>query len=504
MKKYRLELILFLSGAVVMILELVGSRIVAPFLGTSIYVWTSLIGIILGSLSLGYWWGGRMADRHPHGKPFSRLLLAASLLIGMVYLVRQPVLSGIQESFTDIRLATVAAASILFAPASILLGAVTPYAVRLKINHVGSAGKVAGRLYAVSTVGSIVGTFSAGFFLIAFFGSGDILLFLSGTLLFAYFLAADPRGRLLPLVLAGLFLIAAGLFARTPNRYSDPVSIDMDTRYNRIIIEERRETETGSHIRYLRIDQKWAQSAVNVNDPHDLVFDYNKFYRLAEHFVPERSRALLIGGGAGTFARDYLRRNPGSLMDVVEIDPDFTQLAARYFFLSEDPRLSIYHEDGRTFLRRVEKAYDVIFVDVFKASASPPFHLMTREAALSMASRLKKGGALLTNVFSAVEGNNGRFLRAAVATLKSVFPTVLVFPVQSPHADQAVQNVILVALNSQKAPSLTTTDGEMQRYLTHRRIPPVTSDMPILTDDQAPVEYLALGAIRTFASRMAD
>jgi len=156
------------------------------------------------------------------------------------------------------------------------------------------------------------------------------------------------------------------------------------------------------------------------------------------------------------------------------------------------------------FLNRTKQKYDVIFVDVFKSSVSPPFHLMTREAALSMASLLRPDGALLANIFSAIEGKNGRFLRAAVATLKSVFPSVLVFPVQDHHESRAVQNVILVALKTRKARSFTSSSREIQQYLSHRWLPPVTPDMPVLTDGNAPVEHLLLDAVQAFASRTAN
>ena len=496
MRKYRLETILFISGAVVMILELSGSRIVAPFLGTSIYVWTSLIGIILGSLSLGYWLGGQLADRKPDYGAFTLLLLGAALLIGLISFTQTAVLAGIQQHIADIRIGAVLAATILFAPASILLGTITPFAVRLKIRNVSGSGAMVGRLYAISTVGSIVGTFLAGFYLIAYFGSGKILMVLSLALFFCAMLAYDnrmsPGEKIIGACLVACLLPVYGFSA--PNRGG--VVHDLDTRYNRVIIEDRLLAKTGKTVRYLRVDRDWGQSAVVVGEPDELYFEYNRFYRLVDHFAPANRQVLLIGGGAYTYPRDYLRRNPLATIDVVEIDPAFTELAKRYFYLTDDPRMTIYHEDGRTFLNRSHRQYDAVFVDIFKSAASPPFQLTTVEAMRSMAQRLRPGGVLLTNIYASILGSKGRFLRAAYQTLQAVFPRVLVFPVQFPENGHAVQNILLVALTQKSTPALSSANPELHRYLAHRYPYPIPDDMPVLRDRFAPVEHYLVDVIK--------
>ena len=169
MQKYILEIIVFICGAAVMILELVGSRIMAPYLGTSIVVWTSLIGIILGFLSLGYWWGGKVADQNPSYKMFSFVIFVGAIFVGLIVFIQSMVLNFIQNGITNIYLGTIIATLTLFAVPSALLGMVSPYAVRLKIKDVTTSGRTVGNLYAISTIGSIVGTFAAGFLLIPFF-----------------------------------------------------------------------------------------------------------------------------------------------------------------------------------------------------------------------------------------------------------------------------------------------------------------------------------------------
>ena len=170
MKKYSLEIIVFVSGAVVMVYELVGSRIFAPYLGTSLVVWTSLIGVILGSLSLGYWWGGRLADKKPQAQILAFVLLGAAFFVGSTVFFQASVLFYLQEVFTDLRFSSILGAVVLFAPASVLFGMVSPYTVKLKLEKLSLSGATVGQLYAISTIGSIVGTFAGGFFLVPFLG----------------------------------------------------------------------------------------------------------------------------------------------------------------------------------------------------------------------------------------------------------------------------------------------------------------------------------------------
>src|SRR3989338_163916 len=170
MKQYKLELIVFLSGAVIMILELTGSRVLAPYLGNSTFVWTSLIGVILGRLSIGYWLGGKVADQKASYENFSLILMIAGVLIGLTTIGKEIILQFIQNSTQSIRIGSLIASIIIFAPASIFLGMVSPYAIRLKIKSIEKSGRTVGNLYALSTIGSIVGTFLAGFWLIAYFG----------------------------------------------------------------------------------------------------------------------------------------------------------------------------------------------------------------------------------------------------------------------------------------------------------------------------------------------
>src|SRR5829696_3558391 len=169
-RRYILELTVFVCGAVVMVYEIIGSRIVSPFIGTSTYVWTSLIGVILASLSVGYWIGGRIADKRPDVKILALVIFFAGGLVSLTILIKDMILAAVASAPTGLGIKSVVAAALLFGPASVALGFVSPYAIRLKMHSVSDSGGTVGRLYALSTIGSIAGTFAAGFLLIPFVG----------------------------------------------------------------------------------------------------------------------------------------------------------------------------------------------------------------------------------------------------------------------------------------------------------------------------------------------
>lgn len=488
MKNYTLELIAFLSGAAVMVLELTGSRVLAPYVGVSLYVWTSLIGIILGSLSMGYYLGGKAADRSPSRNALSFILLFAALAVGLTAWIKEPLLTLVRDAMDDIRIASATSTIILFAVPSVLLGMVTPYLVRLKMLSVQTSGETAGNLYALSTMGSIAGTFAAGFFLIPALGNTMILYSVAGTLAFLSLLALAGGTRAPQLLL--LLILAAGVLSARLDQIENLRAgiVDQDTRYNRALIVPGTDAATLRPVLRLYTDGDGVQSAMFLDDPDELVFGYTKFYRLAGHFVPELKRALAIGGGAYSYPRDYLKRFPETAMDVVELDPALTALAREYFHLTDDPRLRIFHEDGRSFLNRTSERYDVIFMDAFK-SYSPPFELTTQEAVRTIYERLNERGAVLVNIISAIEGPKGRFLRAEYLTYTSVFPQVHLFPVSVPDDGNAAQNILLVALKTDETPPMENPDEELNGYLTQRWRKTIPEDVPLLTDDHAPVEY---------------
>ncbi len=493
-----LEVIVFVCGAVVMILEMVGSRVLAPYLGTSIVVWTSLIGIILGSLSLGYWWGGRLADVQPNRRMLSKIILMSAAFVAFIAILKTAVLSFLQQQDLNIHLGSSTATLFLFAPPSVLLGMVSPYAVRLKMTEVAESGKTVGNLYAISTVGSIFGTFLAGFFLIAHFGSTNILIVLALVLAVTSFLASrDYRAAQ---TVSTVVFIALLWGADAYDRYLAARDFhDIDTDYNRILIYRETERDSGRETRVMVTNPHGKQSAMYLDDPVELASRYTRFYRLMEHFMPGFENVLMLGGGGYSFPKYALVHYPRMKMDVVEIDPRVTELARTHFGLWSDPRLTVHHEDARTFLNKLGAAgnravkYDMILGDTFNAHYSIPFHVSTVETVRLLHDNLADDGIVLANILASIEGDMGRFLRAEYATFKAVFPHVHIFPVTRPDDPARLQNVMLLALKSDAQPSFTSNDPEMGELLGRLWKKPIPRDVPVLTDDFAPVDRYAMG-----------
>lgn len=488
LNKYYLEIAVFLCGAVVMIFELVGSRVLAPYVGASTFVWTNLIGVILGSLSLGYWWGGKIADRQATRQRFSLIIFLAALAIILMILVKDVLLKSLSNWGLNIELVAFLSALILFSPASIILGFISPYAVKLKINNLNTSGATVGNLYALSTIGSIFGTFLAGYYLIPRFGTTRLLIFIAAVLIFLAISVSIKR--LFKTKVAALFFLGILLVLQMMVKESQAARsfIDVDTEYSRVFIYPGIDYKTKKPILNLKTDPLGTQSGMFLENDTELAFSYAKYYHLAEYFKADFKKTLIIGGAGYVFPRHFLKRYTNATIDVVEIDPQLTTLAKKYFRLVDDPRLKIYHADGRVFLNKNQTKYDVIFGDAFQGILTVPYQLTTQEAIAKMYNSLNEDGVVLVNIVSSIEGPKGEFLRAEYATYKNIFPQVYLFPVQDMSGSRR-QNIILVALKSSQTPDFKSNDSEISQFLSHLWIKTVVEDKPILTDNLAPVDY---------------
>jgi len=484
---------IFLCGAALMIIELTGSRILAPFLGTSLIVWTSLIGIILASLSLGAWWGGTLADRHPRPQLLARIILASAWATAGIGLSKTWILEFLLGTGNLHTLAIIATV-VLFAPAAILLGMVPPFAVRLCLEDHAHTGRTAGALYAISTIGSIVGTFLAGFVLIAWLGSTAILFITAAALVLASWLT-DSGAR----ALKGLSLAVFGL-AILFCRHHDTLMaqrgfLDRDTPYNRVLVYTSKEEGTDRPTREMVTGPQGRQSAMYLDDPTELALPYTRFYRLAEYYQPKMQRMLVLGGGGFSFPKYALAHYPQLQIDVVELDPGIIALARSHFGLTANPRLRIIEADARTFLHKTENRYDVILCDVFTSHYSIPFHLVTVEAIARMRAALSPDGVILVNLLASPEGGSSLFYKALHATFQTAFPVIQTYAVFDPVDPHLWQNIILAA--SASAPPGPPEDATIARMLTHALPAPVEIPAPF-TDEFAPVDrYLAEFSPRT-------
>jgi spermidine synthase len=436
------------------------------------------------------------------------------------------------------RLNPLLASVILFGPVSVVMACVTPIAVRLRARSLSRVGRTAGRLFSVSTAGSIAGTLATAFFLIPEFGV-DQLIGIGAAALFAAVLVvalAERRAAaaaLAALATAGAIVAAVSLAPETGGTLSDAaaqnwsplyrlrgsetvldardpraaiaqddlqVVLSKDTQYHRLSVVEDSDT------RYLRFDNS-LQSAMYVDDPLRTRFAYTDLFHLSKAYNPDAQEILFIGLGAGSSEKRMLQDFPDVSLHAVEIDPVVAEVAYDYFALPrDDPRLEVSVGDGRRFLADEDRRWDAIVIDAFFADAIP-FHLVTREFLQLAQTRLNPGGVIVTNAIGAIAGPGSRLFRSIYRTYRTVFPTVLVHPaiLAGDQGDETFRNLILVA-TEQAAPqrvflaerwgeimAAAPTAPDLRQAILDRHdalIP--TDDVPVLTDDYAPTDALLL------------
>ncbi|MDR2055895.1 MAG: fused MFS/spermidine synthase [Desulfovibrio sp.] len=493
------EFVAFAAGAVIMVLEMVGARIMAPHVGTSVIVWTSLIGVMLAFLALGAMLGGRMADKKLSSGVLSMILLGAGAGTGIIPVAHRLFGARMMEACPNVYAGAVAGAVIYFALPATLFGMVTPYIVRLRLKDITSSGGTVGRLYALSTAGSIVGTFLGGFVLISFFSCTQILLAVAAAGAFLSLLAR--RGKNPPaLCLAVLALAGAlGNASYTDWQIRQGALPTVETPYNHIRIYEGLATDVR-RVRIIQTDPGKIQSAMYLDDPEALYCEYTRYIALAGPLSPAFRRVLVLGGGGYSIPRWLLAKGnaPEEIeVDVVELDPGMTRVTREYFSLPDSPRLRIHHEDARRFLNRNTAVWDVIFVDVFNSWYSVPFQMGTREAALALRRATAPQGAVMMNVISAFNGERGALFQAIHANLQEAFAEVHVFAVDPQSRPDEVQNLLLLAL-PEKRPDLAALFAgscgalpEAARRLLRTRITRPAAIAASLSDDFAPVEKYA-------------
>ena len=484
----------FLSGAILMALEIVGSRVLAPDFGGSIFVWGSLIGVFLAALSVGYALGGGIADRRPRAWLLGLFLLLAGAFILLLPRYGTEVCARIAERDFGDRASPLLAAFALFFVPGVLMGVTSPFVIRLTARSVERIGRTAGLVYAVSTIGSIAGTLGSAFYLLTLWGTKMVLYRLGAALIVTALIAAlAPAGRRRRegalLALLALVVALAG-----PAGAEERTLLERDSPYHRLFV-----TEEGSY-RYLRADNVW-HTRMDLKDPHGRGLPYTDYVDLAFLLNPKIRDVLVIGLGGGTVPKRFVRDYPGVHVDVAEIDPDVIKIAARYFDVHPGPRLSIQESDGRIFLRRSKARYDLIFLDAYYAD-TVPFFLTTREFFQIVRAHLRPGGVFANNVLGQASGPRSKFVRSVYRTMRETFPQV--YPFKVAESDASFANFEIFAVNSDQVVGIATIReraAEMQgaaikdAQLTARvrnyvsgSIP--TKDVPTLTDDYAPVDAL--------------
>jgi spermidine synthase len=503
MVRLLLDVIVFVSGAVLMSLEIVGSRVLAPYFGTSIFVWGSLISVVLAALSAGYYWGGRLSENNPSFARLLLLLIVPGALIFILPFFYAAVNLWIAENDFGPRLNPLIAGAIFFLLPGVFLGAISPYAIRLGATALSTVGSTAGTLYALSTCGSIFGTLFTAFYLIPVLGVGNIIHALGITLIVLaavmWPLTRQRKARRAASAKAAAVLILAeiALVVPPPAWSFYKTLLEKDSFYHHIRVQQDDEA------RYLYFDQT-LQSAMNLNDPAALRLVYSRYVSLGFTFRPDAKKALVVGLGGGSVPKKWQKEFPSLDIDVAEIDPEVVAIAKKYFSLEEGKNLKTYAQDGRLFLTRSAQRYDVILLDAYFKD-SIPFHLTTKEFFALASQKLASNGVVVMNIIGAVTGPSGKITRSVAKTLRGSFPQIYIFAARRPENAtlDTIQNVIIVATKSAERVDIreiVKRAGSLNAGLFPKSLNDISiafvdgkvadDDVPVLTDDYAPTDKL--------------
>jgi len=436
----------FTCGFCVMGLELLGFRLFGPTFGYSSYVWGSLIGIILAALSVGYIFGGRLADKKPQSAVLFKLIVGAGCYLFVMLLVYRKVLDVSFMKFGTIWGALVATI-IIFGVPMVLLSTVSPFIIRL-LTVQQKAGEIAGGIYGLSTIGSILGTFVTSFVLIGVLGSHLTLLLFSSIVLLvgiAGLVSRSPKWAASVL----LALIAPFSFPRAEKN----VILRKESFYNDIRVLEKEDGKKALSV------NRWTSYSVSVGEKDNYLTETSYYdYFNAAALLTEPREILVLGMGAGTSVKQYLHFFPEAHVDAVEIDPEIIRIAKdeEYFGVKEGPRLKIFSQDARPYLRKSNKKYDVIEVDMFQGGPYVPFYVTTKEFFQAVSDHLLPGGVVVMNVLSL--GDDQTLLCSIEKTLKVVFPTVFAIRVG------VSSNYLLTALKKK-----VSVPGGVRTILTAKR-----------------------------------
>lgn len=522
-----LPVAVFITGASVLIVEVLAVRVLSPYYGNTIFTVSSVISVILLALSVGYYAGGALADRHPSLGWFFGIILLSGLALLAFQVLGTVVLPPLSAALS-IATGPLVSAAVLFLLPALLLGTLSPYAVKLQTVYVPEqgVGSAAGTIFFWSTLGSILGSLLAGFVLIPHFGI-DRILVATGAVLFVlggmpFFVLGLKRTRRYLALIACLLIVVTALWAadRRPGPFGasrptpfgpggEPI-YTKDGVYQRVTIYDG--TYVGRPARLLLLDRSESGAMfLDSDDPTELVYDYTKYYSLYKIFTPRVEHALVLGGGAYSIPKALLHELPAATVDVAEIEPSLFDLAKRYFQAADSLRLHNYVQDGRRFLHDADKKYDLIFGDVYYSYFSVPLQFTTREFFALVRDRLKTEGVFIANMIGDLSRRQPSLIMAEIKTFQAVFPNSYVFAVESPEKTDVLQNITLVGYNSDKTIDLnsapiTTHRDPLIRFLrfkvldVRRRFE--LSPYPVLTDNFSPVEYLTAQVLqRSFRER---
>jgi spermidine synthase len=495
--------VVFIASFCTLVIELVAGRMMAPYVGVSLYTWTSIIGVVLAGISAGAYLGGRLADRYPRTRTLGWLLVLSGM--GAFSIGPLTTLLGPAQWHVSLMVRILLITALIFFIPSCLLGMISPVVVKLALSNLNTSGNVVGKIYAFSTLGSILGTFATGFFLIQWMGTRHILFAMAVILVVSGFVFGDLFRRKEAFAVLVVLLIPFGWILRG-HAFRYPVDKDTyffkESNYYTIKLTKS-PSQRGDHVLEALVLDHLIHSYTSVPDPLHLEYEYLRIYEeLVKWQTVHRPsfKSLFIGGGGYTLPRFLEAAYPQAEIDVVEIDPEVTRVAERFLGLSQESVIRSYNEDGRWFVMnaREQGTYDFVFGDAFN-DLSIPFHLTTREFGVHVKKLLKPDGLLMTNVIDSLQ--NGRFLPSYVRTLEEVFGKdhVHLITENTEAADAGIGTYIVVAsqkiLDMDEFVKAVTVSGKGSPF--SRVFPPhllreylKTPYAMVLTDDHVPVDNL--------------
>jgi len=490
-----LPLLVFVVGMGSLGAEIAAVRLLSPYFGASTIVWANTIGVVLVALSLGYWLGGRLADRNPTMRGLCGIALTAAALLALVPFVADPLLDVAVDALDSVSAGAFLGSLIgvlgLVAVPVLLLGAVAPYAIRLGVTTLEEAGRVSGRLYAISTAGSLVGTLSSALLLIPLVGTRRTFLVFALAIAVVAVLGLLPTRRWIAVPAAIAALIALPVGTLKAQTESGHVIYETDTEYQYARVIER---DDGSRI--LELNEGQAQHSL-IRPGTVLTGGYWDGMLVLPFAGLERDprRVAILGNAAGTMARAYGRFYPDAAVDGVEIDAELSEIGERYFDM-DSPRLTLHHEDARPYLRRTDARYDVIAIDAYRQPYIP-FYLSTREFFELCRDRLAPGGAIVINIGHPEDQEE--LEKVLAATIGEAFPHVL----RDPYDDT---NTLVVAsaapLSAQRLRAVARQMPASLRPVANSAATRLGLPLPggdVYTDDHAPVEWLIDRSIVEYA-----